>query len=367
VVFEGDVLVVVTHDEKACFFNSLAGVKGEAGGGGEGFGREFLQEQVGNGPQITGPFRAGDAVQPVKAEVPGGETPGDLRVGVPLPLQAQGGGVKLVVFGGCGLGKGAAHIRFGMGGNRFTAVISVGIAADHRPVVDPGHGIEVDHPAIGPFILKMKEPEFAAGGVDPSALVGAVHRGVAPGHDGPGFIGSPDMARPKDQLPAVGDAPCRGKKVIPAITFVKLGSFDGRVLGISVEDHHRLPIKVGSIGGHPVYHQYTFNAGAAACKGIGQIGTAIVIPQRGGINQPLSSCHQHRLTPGPRRMGGFGEVYPVVRIGKVDVEFLVMVSDAGGPYPLPVLGLVKKAAGGEADQGMADESPVDQVTAVEHR
>ncbi len=210
---EGEGSEVVAHGYDACalaghdFAVFLAGEELHFGCGCEVAGGIFLKQEVGEviesgafGLEVGEEAELGGTGVAVIPECRG--------VVLPLPLFAQLNGVKLVALLGCLLGIGLAYVGFLVGAYGHAALVTVGVDADYGPAVfKPCHGLEVDYASVWAFVLEVYEPVlFTVGGVDPCALVGAVHVGVALLHDVAHFIGAPGIFGAEHFLPAGGHA-----------------------------------------------------------------------------------------------------------------------------------------------------------------
>ena len=163
-------------------------------GGGEPLGGELLQQQVRalrQGRALPGGWHQGESERTgTRRKRP----PCRRRVRLPLPLQAQSPIVELVARLGRDDGMTCAHARLSERGNRFARAVAVRIGADHRPVVLPGHRLQVDDAPVRAAVLEVQEPRFARRRVDPRALVRAVDGRRALLEDDPVLVRPEDVA-----------------------------------------------------------------------------------------------------------------------------------------------------------------------------
>ena len=213
----------------------------------------------------------------------------------------------------------------------------------------------------------MQEPVLARGGVHPAALVRAVDRRFPLRQHHFPLVGAVDVFRPQRQLPAARHAAGGGEDVVVAVALVELGALDGGVLRVPVEHQRTIVQQAGSIRIHAAYQQRASHGRTAGGEGVHEVGLAVVVPERTGIDPALSAFDQQRRAPGTG--GGFGlhHVDAEIGIGIEDVDFAVVAADGGRPGAVavsrPVVD-VERRLGGE---GVSDQFPVHQVFGMEDR
>ncbi len=179
--------------------------------------------------------------------------------------------------------------------------VTVSIHSDHRPVVDPFHRLQMNHPPIRFFVLKMKKPVFPRlarhrWGIYPGPLMWAVDGAAALIHHYFPLVGAVDVFRPQHQLPAGRNSARRCKEVVVAVAFVYLRPFNGGVSFVTIVHNNAFVQYLGTLGIQLLYGKDAFDSCPAPGPAVGQIHLPVVIPERTGVNQAL--C---RLLPVPAR------------------------------------------------------------------
>ena len=82
----------------------------------------------------------------------------------------------------------AADIWLSMNKHRLSFAVAVFIGANHRPVIDPLHRLQMSDPAIGAAILKVNEPGLAGRQLNPASLMRAIDVGLSLVQHDPIFI-----------------------------------------------------------------------------------------------------------------------------------------------------------------------------------
>src|SRR5690606_692434 len=134
------------------------------------------------------------------------ESPSLLRIGVPLPLQAELRRIEIITFYRRYHGVCFSDIRFTIRGNRFATIIFIiyahyraaifplyrfkmlhtiicayvsKIYAHYRPAIFPLYRLQMRHTTIWPFILKMDKPPFTRLRLYKPTLMWAVYFGLS--------------------------------------------------------------------------------------------------------------------------------------------------------------------------------------------
>src|ERR1035441_750590 len=126
-----DVCVVGAHDDEAGGLPVGRSGEGYFGGGRKYESGKLLQQQIGHIPEVAESFGQRHANEPEEAQAAGGKGPAGLRIGVPLPLQAEALGVELVGIGGRADGINFPDVGFAPARDGFAG------GADHGPIVLP--------------------------------------------------------------------------------------------------------------------------------------------------------------------------------------------------------------------------------------
>ena len=99
---------------------------------------------------------------------------------------------------------------------------------------------------------------------------------------------------------------------------------------------------------------------------MGHVDTAVVIPERGGVDDADAGLDEDGFCPGAAGVLGFDHESSLVRVAPEDVEPSVVMAYAGGPDALAVLGSCVACRGNGPRHGGADDGPVDEVLRVEY-
>src|SRR2546425_1372441 len=149
--------------------------------------------------------------------------------------------------------------------------------------------------AIGAFVLKMYEPRFTGGRVNPRALMRPVDSGLALRQDYLSFVRAVDIFRAQSQLPARLDASGRSEDVIKAVSFIKLRAFDRRIFVMAIKNQHTIVKQLRAIVAHAADNQDAFDTGATARKSIHEIGFAVINSKGTWIDPALREFDQEWL------------------------------------------------------------------------
>ena len=133
----------------------------------------------------------------------------------------------------------------------------------------------------------MYEPRFTGRRVNPRALMRPVDSGFALRQDCLSFVRAVDIFRAQSQLPARLDASGRSEDVIKAVSFIKFRAFDRRIFVTAVKNHHAVVKQPRAIVAHAADNEDALDTGATLRKRIHEIGFAVVIPKRTGIDPAL--------------------------------------------------------------------------------
>ncbi len=219
------------------------------------------------------------------------------------------------------------------------------------------------HSAVGAFVLEVEEPVFfSVGGVDPSALVGAVDVGQALFHYVAGFIGAPDVFRAKHFLPSGGYASGGGEDVVPTVALVEFCAFDGFVFEVSVIDHFVLADGLFAVRGHLDHAEDALDTGAAAGIAVAYVGASVFVPDGARVNDSFGFVDVDERFPGACGVFGLGHEDAQIGITIIYIEFAVVVADGGSPYGVAVAGVFGRlSVFGHFGDCVAYKSPVDQI------
>src|SRR5512136_3201553 len=141
---------------------------------------------------------------------------------MPLPGEPQAGTVEFIRTRQRAEGRGRPHVRLLPVKHRLPDSVSVRVATDHGPFILPCHRLEVRDSAVRTPVLKVDEPGFSGGGLNPPSLVWAVDGGLPLCEDNPVLVRPEHTARSERHLPSHPDTTRRGKDVIETVPFVEL-------------------------------------------------------------------------------------------------------------------------------------------------
>ena len=181
-----------------------------------------------------------------------------LIIGMPFPLQPQLASIEFITFHRSLYGISPAHIRFAIDSDRFTATVTVFIHTDYRPVIHPGHRIQMNHTSVHRLILKMYKPRFTRICIDPCPLMRPVNIRLTLRHYNFRVVRAVHAARAQHQLPARSHTTRRGENIIIAVAFIELRSFYRMVHSIvSVIHKYRIADNPRAFRIHFAYHHNT--------------------------------------------------------------------------------------------------------------
>ena len=217
------------------------------------------------------------------------------------------------------------------------------------------------HTSVGTFILKMHKPILSLCRAYPSALMWAVDVRLALSHYSLVLIRSVRAFRTHGQLPSGGYASCRAHYPIPPVMFVELRTFSCVVLVVSVKHYHRIANGPCSVSRKLSYRQHTLESGTTACPSVHEIASAVVIPQRCGVNHTLTWNNKHRIVPSSGWILCLDHIHAIVRISPIYIILAVVISYAWSPYTHTVSRFVKHLLWSEFTQSMPNNLPVHKV------
>src|SRR5688500_16245973 len=128
----------------------------------------------------------------------------------------------------------SAHIRFSESQHRFSPAITILVLTNHRPVVDPFHGLKVHDTTVCFLILEMQKPVFPTLCGYPGALVRSIDGSTTLFHYIAPFVRPINISGTKYRLPTCRYTTRRSEYIIPAITFVQFWPFNSRVFFMTV-------------------------------------------------------------------------------------------------------------------------------------
>ena len=175
------------------------------------------------------------------------------------------------------------------------------------------------------------------GCLHPCSLVRAVDRRRALCHYDPFLVRSVRIVCPEDNLPSGRHSACRREDVVSAVPFIEFCSFDGRLCLVAVVDNPARRKKRTSVRSHRSDEQNAFQSGTTSGASVGEVGLAVLIPERTRVYIALSLDDPYRIAPLSSRVGRRDHEYPAVRISAINVELSVVVSYGRRPYAVAVL------------------------------
>ena len=259
---------------------------------------------------------------------------------------------------------------FAIARNRFT------ILAHHRPTTAPIYRLQIDHTAVGSLVIEMQKPVFALTAhssflithfhMHPRPLMRSVDGSLSlPQHTLP-LVRTVGRLTAHGKLPSHGHTARRAHDPVIAITLVELRPFGSVVHLSAVEDDARLTDGPGAVGRKLTHAEHAVEAAARVGPAIYQIATAVVVPQRTGVNHATACNHADRLLPCARRVGRLHHEDTEVGVAPVNEELALMIANGRCPYALAVLRLVEQLLRLLLLQGMTYNRPVHQVLGMEH-
>ena len=151
----------------------------------------------------------------------------------------------------------------------------------------------------GSVVLEVQEPRLAARRFDPASLMRAVHHGPALAQDDAVFIRAEDALRAQHSLPTCLDAAGRGKHVVVSVAFVHLRAFHRGMVGVAIEDDLALVEQPGRVWLHAVQAEHAVDPCPALGERVHEVGVAIIVPERAGVDPALGLLDEDRLRPRP--------------------------------------------------------------------
>ncbi len=241
--------------------------------------------------------------------------------------------------------------------------------AHERPAVGvPRHGLQVQNPAEDAAILEVQEPVRAVRGLDPGALMRAVHRGRSLLEHDPLLIRAEGVPGAEGRLPPGRHAARRREDPVPAVALVELGSLERDVAGQRVAVDHRASgaRSVGEVRFHGDHGEGVLAARATRCPAVHEIGVAVVIPQRAGIDDAEPGEQGTGFAPRSGRVLSRDHHDPLVDPGVDDVERALMPPDRRGPHAGAVARQAVPLERGECGERMREMRPVHEVVGDQH-
>jgi hypothetical protein len=173
------------------------------------------------------------------------------------------------------------------------------------------------------------------------------------------------MAASHGELPALGYVSGRAQYPVPSIPFVEFRPLSGMALLSAVKDDGGVADDACTVGGELAQGENAVDAGATRRPRIDEIAAAVVVPQWAGVYHALATDDAQRLAPALTRVVRLHHEDAVVGIAPIDIVLSVVITEGWGPYALAMLRLGEETVGSERLQGMADNLPVHQVSAVQ--
>ena len=119
--------------------------------------------------------------------------------------------------------------------NRISAAVAILVVSDDKPVVHPFGWLQMNHTTISVLILEVEEPVFTILGIYPRTLVRTIHLLVFPlCHTYIFLVRTVWILGTQFYLPAILHSACRTHDIIISVALVELGSFDGRLIFVSI-------------------------------------------------------------------------------------------------------------------------------------
>ncbi len=177
------------------------------------------------------------------------------------------------------------------------------------------------------------------------------------------LVGAVDVARAEGHLPAGGHAAARREEVIPAVELVDLGALEARMVR-RINHDAAFAEDARPVGRHGTDVQFVPYARAGFGIGVHQIGLAVVVPERAGVDPAPGFLHEVRFAPLAGGILRRGQVNALVGHGEEDPEFAGVKPDRRRPHAAARLHLPIPRMRHIFD-GVIDDRPVDQVARVE--
>ena len=208
----------------------------------------------------------------------------------------------------------------------------------------------------------MHEPILALRRVYPAALMRTIHRRLTLFQDSLALVRTVRTHRTHDELPPRLDTTGRTHDPIPSVTLVELRTFCRIVAVASIEDDYRIPNLACAVGRKFTHREHRVKTDPRVCPTIDKIATAIVVPQRTGIYHALSRDDTHRFLPRSRRILRLHHHHPAIRIAPIDIEFAIVMTNAGCPNTISVL---RQLSWELTLQSMSDDGPIHQILGMQ--
>ena len=224
-------------------------------------------------------------------------------------------------------------------GDRFPDTVAVEVDSHEGPSVDPTDGIHMSDPAVGLVVLEVKEPPGSVRSgnllvvgrdVDEGALVGPVDLRGALLEDDLLLVGTEDVAGAVDDLPADLDTPSRSQDVVPAVELMELRPLEIGMMG-SVDDLLVTRKEALGIRGHRTEMKDLLLTRAGEGVGVDQVGLAVIVPEKAGIDPSTALDQAPRLAPLAARIVGGRDIDPLLHHRENNPVLPAMVADCRSP------------------------------------
>src|SRR5262252_746672 len=135
---------------------------------------------------------------------------------------------------------------------------------------------------------------------------------------------------------------------------------------MAIKDQNPIIEQSGPIVTQTADHKQALDSRATAREGTHQIGLAVFVPKRAGIDPALGGLYQKRFGPRANWLFRLNHVDSVIRVRIKNVEFAVVISNRRRPNTVSVLRPVVYVQWRLPRQRMADDFPVDQVAGMKN-
>ena len=289
---------------------------------------------------------------------PLGEAPvAVIGVVAPLPLQSQLCAVEVV--GGLWQHRQgiAAHGRLCPYADGFADAVAVDVDAHQRPVVAPPCGLQVDDASEHGGVLEVEEPPVAVRRVDEGTLMGSVDRCGALFEHHTLLVGSVDVFRPQDGLPASADAALWDDQIVVAVALEPFRAF---CHGSGIY-RHAVVEQPSAVGRHPVDDDRSCSPLATA-----EICLTVIVPEWTGVFPFLHGLHAVERCP--RSAHVFCRRHEEALVGRthIDVEASVVPADARCPWSSGIVAVGVPSRQVEASEDLGSDLPVHHVVGLQH-
>ena len=256
--------------------------------------------------------------------------------------------------------------------DRCSAAVSVRILSDYRPaILLPFHRLQVHYASVSPLVLEMNEPVGALRSIHPSSLMRSVDGAFRRSHDYLLLIRAEGVIGAKHCLPARPDSACRAEDIILPPALVHLGSLYGRLGFMPVEYHTGRTDEFRAVRRHGRNEHDALEPGAGACGCMAQVGLAVIVPQRAGIDESAALVNPDRVLPRAARILSLHHEYAAIRVSAINIEPAFVVADRRSPCAVAVLNR-RRTQGFEiiyiiVGKRRTDKFPVHQILGMQNR